>query len=496
MKFSTTILLLAAQVTVASSSRHEYLDKGKMNDRFFVKFVGTAAYDPRAGKKNGGGRRYPYGRVGPVERQNGPRCFESATDSAVAMQAFYAGVTKQPMLFSKAPVFNCGRKFLNPRAGSGNGDRCAVESYIRWGAWARNPDQVRNNWPELIGFCGRDNRKAHATKLVLERCGINNETVNRDEDLCQIRNYDIPRSLAGKCKAKIGNWARLTPILNGVPKHLRSGTCKVCAVPNGPNWKTSGAFGGTEAQCRKSVRRLAARGVSTTDYCSCKKMTNNYTSWRIPQTIKKGELLGGCQVDLRKLYADRIEMMQNKYGFPKPSRSFPERGSISNMLIARAITELGGVYSLVDAHKLTSNLDNLGTRCSHSHNHLVLVVGFNHTAKPPYWIIKNSRGTKYGDKGYHYLPLGKKCSGGGEAGWLSAVNKPFFPFWQFKHDKRYAKVLKGALMCDKYGTRASKKRRYRGGNNYKIDYCSKRVRNIKQHKLPKLFQYDPLNPSK
>ena len=33
-------------------------------------------------------------------------------------------------------------------------------------------------------------------------------------------------------------------------------------------------------------------------------------------------------------------------------------------------------------------------------NHAVAVVGYNFTSKPPYWIIKNSWSTKWGDKGY------------------------------------------------------------------------------------------------
>eukprot|EP00516_Mucochytrium_quahogii_P000431 CAMPEP_0203749360 /NCGR_PEP_ID=MMETSP0098-20131031/3955_1 /ASSEMBLY_ACC=CAM_ASM_000208 /TAXON_ID=96639 /ORGANISM=" , Strain NY0313808BC1" /LENGTH=654 /DNA_ID=CAMNT_0050638405 /DNA_START=433 /DNA_END=2397 /DNA_ORIENTATION=- len=490
MKVTTSILLFTAQLGAASSD-NSYNNKEFMNTAFFETFVGTAAYDPRAGKQDGGS--LPYGKVGPVEQQNGPRCFESATDSAVAMQAYYAGVTSEPMLFSKSIAFNCGPKFLNPGTGVGNGDRCAVESYIRWGTWARNPDQVKHNLPELLGFCGKGYRKQAATKMVLEQCGKFNETVQTDEDLCQIRNYDIPRNLAGKCKAKIGNWNRLTSRLNGIPSKLESGTCRVCATPNGANWTTSSAFGGTEAQCRKSVQRLAAVNITTQDYCSCKKMTNNYTSWKIPQTIKKGDLLGGCLVDLRKLYADRIKWMQEKHGFPTPARGFPSSGSISNMLIARAITELGGVYSLADGRKLSPRNTNMGDRCSSGHNHLVVVVGFNFTAKEPYWIIKNSRGPKYGDKGYYYLPLGKACSQGGESGWLSAVNKAYFPFWQFKNDKRLADRLKGALMCDKFGTRA--KNKYIGGNSYKINYCADRHKNVKQYKLPALFKYVPFSPT-
>lgn len=38
-------------------------------------------------------------------------------------------------------------------------------------------------------------------------------------------------------------------------------------------------------------------------------------------------------------------------------------------------------------------------------NHGVLVVGYT----PDYWIVKNSWGTKWGEKGYFKLAMGNTC---------------------------------------------------------------------------------------
>lgn len=56
-------------------------------------------------------------------------------------------------------------------------------------------------------------------------------------------------------------------------------------------------------------------------------------------------------------------------------------------------------------------------------NHAVLVVGYDTTASPPYWIVKNSWGRWAGGHGWHTLPRGSAVvmqgAGGCGTRWLA-----------------------------------------------------------------------------
>ena len=70
----------------------------------------------------------------------------------------------------------------------------------------------------------------------------------------------------------------------------------------------------------------------------------------------------------------------------------------------------GGVYGTND------------TNCGTWSNHYVILVGWDDTLGPNgAWIIKNSFGTNWGDKGYMYLPYGYSLVGQG-ASWARAVS--------------------------------------------------------------------------
>lgn len=49
--------------------------------------------------------------------------------------------------------------------------------------------------------------------------------------------------------------------------------------------------------------------------------------------------------------------------------------------------------------------------CGTEFNHCLLAVGYNLEANPPYWILRNSWGDKWGMKGYMYLEFGKDACG-------------------------------------------------------------------------------------
>jgi len=48
----------------------------------------------------------------------------------------------------------------------------------------------------------------------------------------------------------------------------------------------------------------------------------------------------------------------------------------------------------------------LGSECATSTDHCVLATGWNMNSNPPYWIVRNSWGTGWGENGYIYLEYG------------------------------------------------------------------------------------------
>jgi len=63
--------------------------------------------------------------------------------------------------------------------------------------------------------------------------------------------------------------------------------------------------------------------------------------------------------------------------------------------------------------------------CGDALDHGVLVVGYNQTATPAYWIVKNSWGSRWGDAGYIFLVDDATLNGGtGQCGLLSEPSYP------------------------------------------------------------------------
>ncbi|KAM3613016.1 uncharacterized protein V6R79_018812 [Siganus canaliculatus] len=63
---------------------------------------------------------------------------------------------------------------------------------------------------------------------------------------------------------------------------------------------------------------------------------------------------------------------------------------------------------------------------SHWSNHAVLIVGYDTTEDIPYWIVQNSWGTTWGDKGYVYIKIGGNVCGMYDLYlWCVSVLSPF-----------------------------------------------------------------------
>merc|ERR1719313_2807029 len=52
-----------------------------------------------------------------------------------------------------------------------------------------------------------------------------------------------------------------------------------------------------------------------------------------------------------------------------------------------------------------------GSSGADSQDHCVMAVGFNTTAPTPYWIVRNSWASTWGEQGYIYLEMAKNTCG-------------------------------------------------------------------------------------
>lgn len=77
------------------------------------------------------------------------------------------------------------------------------------------------------------------------------------------------------------------------------------------------------------------------------------------------------------------------------------------------LQERGPLVAVVDAVSWQDYLGGIiqhhcSSRCS---NHAVLVVGYDATGTVPYWIVQNSWGPAWGDRGYVYIKMGGNVCG-------------------------------------------------------------------------------------
>jgi len=60
--------------------------------------------------------------------------------------------------------------------------------------------------------------------------------------------------------------------------------------------------------------------------------------------------------------------------------------------------------------------------CGTSLDHAVVIVGYNTTNNPPYWLIRNSWGTSWGESGYFQVEI---TGGNGICGMNEQVSYPY-----------------------------------------------------------------------
>nr|XP_055035044.1 cathepsin O [Misgurnus anguillicaudatus] len=75
--------------------------------------------------------------------------------------------------------------------------------------------------------------------------------------------------------------------------------------------------------------------------------------------------------------------------------------------IISTLVETGPLVVIVDAISWQDYLGGIiQHHCSsHNANHAVLIIGYDTTGDVPYWIVRNSWGTSWGDNGYVYIKM-------------------------------------------------------------------------------------------
>lgn len=81
--------------------------------------------------------------------------------------------------------------------------------------------------------------------------------------------------------------------------------------------------------------------------------------------------------------------------------------------IMNAVYTYGAVAVALDAAKFNSYSSGImnGAGCSKRPNHAVTVVGWGQTSSTPYWIVRNSWGTSWGESGYIRIIRGNDACG-------------------------------------------------------------------------------------
>ncbi|XP_073676934.1 cathepsin O isoform X2 [Garra rufa] len=82
-------------------------------------------------------------------------------------------------------------------------------------------------------------------------------------------------------------------------------------------------------------------------------------------------------------------------------------------MMMSVLVESGPLVVIVDAISWQDYLGGIiQHHCSsHNANHAVLITGYDTTGEVPYWIVRNSWGTSWGDNGYAYIKIGNNMCG-------------------------------------------------------------------------------------
>jgi len=167
--------------------------------------------------------------------------------------------------------------------------------------------------------------------------------------------------------------------------------------------------------------------LSTQQIISCDKTDGGCNGGDLPTAFDYVESDGGIDSDSN--YADT----SHRFGITGSCKTHAHVAKVTDYKYAVAPCE-GGSCSSQDEDGLKAALASFGplsvcvnandwngyyggvykTKCSGSYNmldHCVQLVGYDTTASTPFWIVKNSWGSSWGETGHIWLPMGENSCG-------------------------------------------------------------------------------------
>lgn len=214
------------------------------------------------------------------------------------------------------------------------------------------------------------------------------------------------------------------------------------SAPSKLDWTTSGATSPVKNQgmCGSCWAFSATEGIesavfratgtmqvlSTQQIISCDKVDGGCNGGDLPTAFDYVESDGG--IDSNSDYPDK----SHRFGFTGQCKPHSPIAKVTDYKYAVAPCE-GGSCSSQAEDDLKAALNSFGPlsicvnadwdnydggvfadSCSGSYNaldHCVQLVGYDTTAATPYWIVRNSWGPSWGEKGHIWLPMGQNSCG-------------------------------------------------------------------------------------
>ena len=133
------------------------------------------------------------------------------------------------------------------------------------------------------------------------------------------------------------------------------------------------------------------------------------TDANYPYTSGTAGVTGTCEADSSKFVAKTT-------GYTTVSSSSSGEASM-----ATYVSETGPLSVCVDAETWSSYTGGIMSVCGNSVDHCVQAVGINTEASTPYWTVRNSWGTSWGESGFIQLEYGKNlCDIASDATYVDA----------------------------------------------------------------------------